>query len=62
MEYDEQYGDLTRPQKAAYRKYNVSPADHFDLIDEFGENNRTAIVAAVKDRSPNGYYNFFWRH
>ena len=37
MVYDESYGELTFAQRAAYRKYNVSPSDHDDLVDVFGE-------------------------
>ena len=59
--FHEQYGEVSRPQLAAYRKYNVSPSDHYDLIAEFGEDRHSEITQAVKDRSPNGYYNF-WRH
>lgn len=45
--YDEWYGELTYTQRAAYRKYNVPPAMHDDLIDRFG-NDAAAIVAFIK--------------
>lgn len=56
MVYDEWYGTLSFAQRAAYRKFNVSPSDHDFLVREFGENSHAAITKAVKDRSPEGYY------
>lgn len=58
--FHESYGDVTRPQLAAYRKHNVSPSDHNDLADEFGEDDHRGITQVVKDRSPKGYYNAPW--
>lgn len=58
--YDEWYGRLSYAQRAAYRKYNVSPADHDDLVDEFGRDNHQAITEAVKRRSPDGMYRPAW--
>lgn len=54
--FDEQYGNLSYAQRAAYRKNNVSPMDHDMLVDEFGAHNHTAITQAVKDRSTTGMY------
>lgn len=51
MVYDEWYGRLSFAQRAAYRKYNVAPADHTDLVREFGEDAHAEITAAVKERS-----------
>lgn len=56
MVYDEWYGKLTYAQRAAYRKYNVSPADHDMLVAEFGRDNHAGITAAVKERSTSGMY------
>lgn len=57
MVYDEWYGDLTYAQRAAYRKFNVTPAIHDDLVEEFGADNHEAITRAVKQRSEqHGYY------
>jgi len=50
MVYDEWYGELSYAQRAAYRKYNISPADHDFLVSEFGANEHAAITAAVKER------------
>jgi hypothetical protein len=50
MVYDEWYGELSYSQRAAYRKHNISPADHDDLCREFGEHSHVAITAAVKER------------
>lgn len=49
--YDEWYGELSYAQRAAYRKYNVSPMDHKLLASEFGEKEHAKITAAVKERS-----------
>ena len=57
--YDERYGELTFAQRAAYRKYNVSPSDHDALIDEYGEDAHDAITQAVKDFSGNGMFSVF---
>lgn len=59
MVYDESYGELTFAQRAAYRKYNVSPSDHDDLVDMFGENAHAAITAAVKKYSARGMFSTF---
>ena len=46
--FDEQYGEISISQRAAYKKYNVSPCDHEALVEKFGEDNHEAITAAVK--------------
>lgn len=46
--FDESYGEVTRPQLAAYRKHNVSPSDHDDLVRVLGEDDHDGIVKAVK--------------
>jgi len=56
MVYDEQYGDISHAQRAAYKKHNVSPMDHDMLVDEFGEGSHAKITAAVKQRSTDGMY------
>lgn len=48
--FDEWYGEISYAQRAAYRKYNISPSDHRDLVREFGEENHQAITNAVKER------------
>ena len=45
--YDEFYGQLTYAQRACYRKHNVPPAMHQDLVARFGDDPE-AIVAFVK--------------
>lgn len=50
MVFDEWYGELSFAQRAAYRRYNISPSDHDMLVDEFGEHNHAAITAVVKER------------
>lgn len=59
MVFDEMYGELTFAQRAAYRKYNVSPSDHDDLVDMFGETNHADITAAVKEFSSNGNFSAY---
>lgn len=48
MIYDEWYGEISYAQRAAYRKYNVSPSDHDDLVRVFGETEHKTITDAVK--------------
>ncbi|MGL5816666.1 MAG: DEAD/DEAH box helicase family protein [Phycicoccus sp.] len=47
--FHEQYGDVSRGQLAAYRKHNIPPATHDDLVDHYGEDAHNAIRAAVAD-------------
>lgn len=51
MVFDEWYGELTFAQRAAYRKFNVSPSDHDSLVDQFGADNHAGITNAVKQYS-----------
>lgn len=54
--YDEWYGRLSYAQRAAYRKFNVSPSDHDMLVEEFGRDAHKEITDAVKARSESGMY------
>lgn len=45
MVYDEAYGDLTYAQRACYRKHNVPPAMHDQLVRKFDD--PAQIVAFV---------------
>lgn len=54
--YNENFGEVTRAQLAAYRRFNVSPSDHDDLVRTFGEDNHAAITAYVKENSESGSY------
>ena len=54
--YTDDYGTVSFAQRTAYRKFNVTPSEHEDLVDEFGRANFVAITAAVKARSTKGYY------
>ena len=56
MVFDESYGELTYAQRAAYRKFNVSPSDHDTLVDTFGKGAHAKITAAVKAASPSGMF------
>lgn len=57
--YHEAFGTLTFAQRAAYRKFNVSPSDHDALAQKYGEGNHDQITAAVKKFSPNGMFSLF---
>lgn len=57
--FHEMYGEVTRPQLAAYRKHNVSPADHDEMVSHFGDNAK-AIIDHIKRNSPNGMYQPRW--
>lgn len=46
--YDEWYGTMSYAQRAAYRKYNVSPADHDRILMTFETNDHRGITAYVK--------------
>lgn len=54
--YDEWYGELSYAQRAAYRKFNVSPYDHDELVRWFGGSDHAGITAHVKANSPGGMY------
>jgi len=54
--FDEWYGELSYAQRAAYKKHNVSPSDHDDLVREFGSEAHAKITAVVKERSVSGMY------
>lgn len=56
MVFDEFYGELSYAQRAAYRKFNVSPSDHDILEGIFGEGAHAKITAAVKAASPSGMF------
>lgn len=47
MVYDEWYGELTYAQRACYRKYNVPPAMHSQLVERFGDDPK-AIIEFIK--------------
>lgn len=54
--YDEWYGELSYAQRAAYRRFNVTPSEHTDLVEYFGESNHAEITKFVKDNSSTGQY------
>jgi len=56
MIFDESYGELSYAQRAAYRKHNVTPHEHDDLVRAYGEDEHAKITAAVKQFSPSGYF------
>lgn len=58
--FDENFGDMTFAQRAAYRKFNVSPSDHTDLVNRFGEDEHDKITAFVKTNSTSGTYRAPW--
>lgn len=48
MTFHESYGIVSSAQLRAYRKHNVSPSDHDDLVERFGDDH-AAITACVKN-------------
>lgn len=46
--FDEFYGELSYAQRAAYRKYNVSPSDHDHILKYFYPDDYQAITEYVK--------------
>ena len=48
--YDEQYGEISRAQRTAYRANNIPPALHDELVEYFGAGNHDAITAYVKSK------------
>jgi hypothetical protein len=48
MVFDEWYGELSFAQRSAYRKHNVTPAQHQDLLDNFDEGDHAGITRYVK--------------
>ena len=61
--YNEFYGELSYAQQAAYRKYNVSPSDHDDLLTYFNSDQHALITETVKRNSPNGMFSVWhWRN
>jgi hypothetical protein len=49
--FDEWYGELSYAQRAAYRKHNVSPSDHDDLVRIYGSHNHSQITKVVKENA-----------
>lgn len=54
--FDENYGNVSFAQRAAYRKFNVSPSDHEDLADHFGADAHEEITRFVKSHVEDGMY------
>jgi hypothetical protein len=48
MTFHESYGDVSRAQLAAYKRHNVSPSDHDQLVQLYGDNYQL-ITRVVKD-------------
>lgn len=63
MVFDEWYGELSFAQRAAYRKHNIPPALHDELVEAFG-NDHAAITKFVNETAArNGTvgYGDVWR-
>jgi len=56
--YTDAYGEVTRAQLAAYRKRNVTPVDHGELVRVFGD-DRQAIIRAVWEYTGTGGFNLY---
>lgn len=59
--FHERFGEVTRAQLAAYRKFNVSQSDHWNLADHFGEEDHAGITKFVKRHSASGMYECSWQ-
>lgn len=59
MVFDEWYGELSYAQRAAYRKFHVSPSDHDELVERYGQSNHKVITDAVKEFSSNGMFSSY---
>lgn len=59
MVFDEAYGTLSFAQRAAYRKFNVSPSDHDMLTDIVRADAHADLTQIVKDYSPSGSFDVF---
>lgn len=51
--FDEQYGYITPGQRRAYRKSNIPPALHDELVDYFGDDHHAITVFALNNPSLN---------
>jgi len=59
---DEWFGELSYAQRAAYRRHNVSPADHDQLVRIYGSHNHARITKVVKENAAaNGGMFQVWR-
>lgn len=52
--FHESYGEVSKPQLAAYKSHNVPPALHDEIVDYFGEHNHRDITNYVKSQGRNG--------
>ena len=51
MTFHESYGDVSVAQLRAYKRHNVSPSDHDDLVRFFGEDAHADITQYVKENA-----------
>lgn len=58
--FHESYGFLKENQLFAYKKYNVSPADHDLLVYKFGETNHNEITEFVVSKKGNFKVSDWW--
>ena len=60
MTFHESYGEVAVAQLITYRRHNVSPADHFDLVESFGDGHETIIAYVERNAAANrGQFNVF---
>lgn len=59
--FDEWYGELSYKQRAAYRKYNVSPSDHDHILRYFHDTSHNEIADYVKANAEEngGMFSFY---
>lgn len=54
--FHESYGEIERATMRTICRYNVSPSDFDELLGVYGT-NEYIIREAIKEYSPNGFYN-----
>ena len=61
MVFNEWYGELSYAQQAAYRKHNVSPSDHDELVELYGSGAHQTITQVVKEvAAKHGQFSTFY--
>lgn len=58
--YTDDYGDVTRRMWNLWRKRNVTPAEHDDMVDHFGRGAHDEMVEWVESHTVDGSYRAPW--
>lgn len=59
--YTDDFGNVTEEQWQLYKKFNVSPADHTELVEVYGSGDpaRESILEAVRKFTHDGMYSSY---